>query len=135
MKNIVIIGGSHGIGLETVKILSQDHQVHLFSRTVPEVSLPHVNHSVFDVLTDAFPIDQINTPIDGFVYCPGSINLKPLKMLSNEAFRADMEINFFAMLPIVQAIMPKMNEGSSMVFYSSYGYAISRQYSCSKRCC
>jgi NAD(P)-dependent dehydrogenase (short-subunit alcohol dehydrogenase family) len=124
MKNIVIIGGSHGIGLETVKILSQDHQIHLFSRTAPEVSLPHVNHSVFDVLTDAFPIDQINTPIDGFVYCPGSINLKPLKMLSNEAFRADMEINFFAMLPIIQAIMPKMNEGSSMVFYSTVAVAM-----------
>ena len=124
MKNIVIIGGSHGIGLETVKILSKEHQEHLFSRTAPEVSLPHVNHSIFDVLTDAFPIDQINTPIDGFVYCPGSINLKPLKMLSNEAFRADMEINFFAMLPIVQAIMPKMNEGSSMVFYSTVAVAM-----------
>ena len=104
--------------------MSQDHQVHLFSRTAPEVSLPHLNHSIFDVLTDAFPIDQINTPIDGFVYCPGSINLKPLKMLSNEAFRADMEINFFAMLPIVQAIMPKMNEGSSMVFYSTVAVAM-----------
>jgi len=124
MKNIVIIGGSHGIGLETVKILSQEHQVHLFSRTAPEVSLPHVNHSVFDVLTDTFPIDEINVPIDGFVYCPGSINLKPLKMLSNEAFRADMEINFFAMLPIVQAIMPKMSEGSSMVFYSTVAVAM-----------
>ena len=45
-------------------------------------------------------------------------------MLSNEAFRADMEINFFAMLPIVQAIMPKMSEGSSMVFYSTVAVAM-----------
>ncbi|CAI8235878.1 MAG: 2-(S)-hydroxypropyl-CoM dehydrogenase [SAR116 cluster bacterium] len=40
-------------------------------------------------------------------------------MLSNEAFRADMEINFFAMVPVVQAILPKMNAGASMVFFST----------------
>ena len=124
MKNIVIIGGSHGIGLETVKILSKDHQVQLFSRTAPEASLENVTHTRFDVLTDVFPVAQLTSPIDGFVYCPGSINLKPLKMLSIEAFRKDMEINFFAMVPIVQAIMPSLNEGASLVFYSTVAVAM-----------
>jgi len=30
-----------------------------------------------------------------------------------------MEINFFAMLPIVQSIMPRMSLGSSMVYFST----------------
>lgn len=119
MKNIVIIGGSHGIGLEIVKTLAASHQLYLFSRTVPEAVFPNTTHTPFDVLKDTFSTDTLPETIDGFVYCPGSINLKPLKMLSTEAFRTDMEVNFFAMVPIVQVLMPKMNTGSSMVFFST----------------
>ena len=40
-------------------------------------------------------------------------------MLSLDSFREEMEINFFNMIQVVQDIMPKMAEGSSMVFFST----------------
>ena len=119
MKNFLLIGGSHGIGLEIIRELSETTQLYVASRTAPSVTHPNIHPIPFDVLTDTLDLSVLPEFLDGFVYCPGSINLKPLKMLSNEAFRADMEINFFAMIPIVQAILPIMNPGSSMVFFST----------------
>ena len=119
MKNILLIGGSHGIGLEIIKELSDSTQLYVASRTAPDFNHPNIHTLHFDVLTDTLDLSALPDQLDGFVYCPGSINLKPLKMLSNEAFRADMEINFFAVVPVVQAILPKMNAGASMVFFST----------------
>ncbi len=124
MKNILLIGGSHGIGLEIIKEMSENAKLYVASRTAPEFSHNNVTYLAFDALTDSLDISVLPENLDGFVYCPGSINLKPLKMLSNEAFRADMEINFFAMIPIVQAIIPIMNPGSSMVFFSTVAAAM-----------
>ncbi|MEJ6623210.1 MAG: 3-oxoacyl-[acyl-carrier protein] reductase [Arcticibacterium sp.] len=119
MKNILLIGGSHGIGLEIITLMAPSAQLFVASRTAPEKSHENITHIPFDVLSDTLDMTLMPEQIDGFVYCPGSINLKPLKMLSNEAFRSDMEINFFAMLPIVQSIMPRMSLGSSIVYFST----------------
>ena len=44
MSKIVVMGGSHGIGLETVKtLLQQDHHVTLFSRGATKVKLSNPN--------------------------------------------------------------------------------------------
>jgi len=124
MKNILLIGGSHGIGLEIIALMAQSAQLFVASRTAPEKTYENTTHIPFDVLSDTLDMTLLPEQIDGFVYCPGSINLKPLKMLSNEAFRLDMEINFFAILPIVQAIMPRMSLGSSMVYFSTVAVGV-----------
>ena len=105
-KNILIIGGSSGIGLALAELLSSRNSVYVASRSSESLSQLKVNHIAYDATSGELDVSQLPDNLHGFVYCPGSINLKPLKMLSNEAFRADMEINFFAMLPIVQVIMP-----------------------------
>ena len=118
-KNILLIGGSHGIGLELSKILSQDYQVYIASRTKEYISdLPAV-HIPFDAEKDELDLSAVPEELHGFVYSPGTINLKPFKMLSPEIFQEDMEINFFSMIRVVKKIMPRMTEGSSMVFFSS----------------
>ncbi|MEM9025142.1 MAG: SDR family oxidoreductase, partial [Bacteroidota bacterium] len=48
------------------------------------------NHLV-DVLND--PLPDLDVPLSGLVYCPGSINLKPFRGLSEEAFLEDWKIN------------------------------------------
>ena len=79
-KNILLIGGTSGIGLEIVKELSPDHNIIVASRTNENLSDYDVTHHKFDVLTD--DISELDLPdtLDGFVYCPGSINLKPFKI-------------------------------------------------------
>jgi NAD(P)-dependent dehydrogenase (short-subunit alcohol dehydrogenase family) len=118
-KNILLIGGSHGIGLEIVNLLKDSHNIFVASRTADEIGSLPVTHIPFDVSKDDLNLALLPEELHGFVYCPGSINLKPLKMMDLEAFRADMEINFFSLVKTVKEVLPKMAENSSMVFFST----------------
>ena len=118
-KNIVLIGGSHGIGLEIVRLLHQSHNLIVASRTAEELGSLDVTHIPFDVTKEDLDLSKLPESLDGFVFCPGSINLKPLKMMGIEAFREDMEINFFSLVKVAKSVMPRMAEGSSVVFFST----------------
>lgn len=120
-KNIVLIGGSKGIGLATAKILSYDHNVYAFSRTLGGLENLNIIYQKFDVTHDEISSFEFPGIIDGLVYFPGSINLRPFQMLKLEAFKEDMEVNFFALIKIVQYLLPnlKRSECGSLVFFSS----------------
>lgn len=118
-KNILLIGGSHGIGFEMAKALHNDHTVYIASRTNNELYNLDVNYISFDATTDTLDESQLPDEIHGFAYCPGSINLKPLKMLSLDIFKKEMDLNFFSLVNVVKTIIPRMTEGSSMVFFST----------------
>ena len=118
-KNILLIGGSYGIGLEMAKKLSKENQVFVASRTNEQLSSVDVTHIPFDVLNEDISEKSIPEKLDGFVYCPGSINLKPFKTMGVDTIQKDMEINFIALAKTVKSIINRMNEGSSMVFFST----------------
>ena len=118
-KRILLIGGSHGIGYHLAQLLAENCDVYIASRTKELIEEMNVTHIPFDAQSDTLDLSLIPDQLDGFVYCPGSINLKPFKMLSLDIFREEMEINFFNMIRIVQDVMPRMTEGSSMVFFST----------------
>ncbi|NNJ89676.1 MAG: SDR family oxidoreductase [Eudoraea sp.] len=118
-KNILLIGGSHGIGLEIVNLLNNSFNLFVASRTADEIAGLQVTHIPFDVSKEELDMSQLPDELHGFVYCPGSINLKPIKMLDLDSFRADMEINFFSLVKTVKKVLPKMAENSSMVFFST----------------
>jgi NAD(P)-dependent dehydrogenase (short-subunit alcohol dehydrogenase family) len=118
-KNILLVGGSHGIGFEIAKTLHEQFTIYVASRTNDELGNLDVNYISFDATTDTLEESELPDELHGFVYCPGSINLKPFKMLSLDTFKEDMELNFFSMVNVVKTIMPKMVEGSSMVFFST----------------
>lgn len=119
MKNILLIGGSHGIGLSIVKELQETHKLFVASRTVEDLQHKNITHIPFDVTADVLDISVLPEKLDGFVYCPGSINLKPFKMMSLDTIQTDMELNFFSMVRVVKEIISKMNDGASMVFFST----------------
>jgi 3-oxoacyl-[acyl-carrier protein] reductase len=118
-KNILLIGGSHGIGFEMAKTLMEENTVYIASRTNEEIENLGANHISFDAKTDLLDQNQLPEEIHGFAYCPGSINLKPFKMLSVDTFKEDMHLNFFSLVNVVKTIIPRMAEGSSMVFFST----------------
>tara|TARA_R100000935_G_scaffold58415_2_gene95443 strand:+ start:132250 stop:132942 length:693 start_codon:yes stop_codon:yes gene_type:complete len=125
MKNILLIGGSYGIGLEIAKQLSEHHNIIVASRT--KENLPsNIKHITFDVSKDAITEVELPDTLDGLVYCPGSINLKPFKMLSSEAFQKDMDINFMALVTTVHGLLPKLKnaEQASLVFFSTVAVKI-----------
>jgi 3-oxoacyl-[acyl-carrier protein] reductase len=111
MKNIVIIGGSKGIGFEILKQqLSNNNTVYNLSRNEPEVSNINLNHFDINVLQDNLPeIENIDT----LIYCPGSINLKPISSLSIDDFRNDFEINVIGAVKAIHKYLPNLKKGNS----------------------
>lgn len=120
-KNILLIGGSHGIGLETARILMEEHSVIVASRSSENLDGLNVKHLKFDVLKDKVEDLDLPESIDGLVYCPGSIDLKPFKMLSIESFEKEMNLNFISLVKVVQGLLPKLknSEQASLVFFST----------------
>ena len=121
MKNILLIGGSYGIGLAIAKALANDNNVFVASRTAEGLSDLNVTHLTFDAQTDTLDVSKLPAVIDGLVYCPGSINLRPFKGLKIETFESDLQINFIDMVKVVQTVLPQLTASnqSSIVLFSS----------------
>ena len=120
-KNILLIGGSTGIGLEIAKKLYKNHNIYIASRNKVDHDNLEVTHLEFDVLKDDISSLDLPEQLDGLVYCPGSINLKPFKMLKPKDFEQEMQLNFFGLIKVVNGLMPKLKESNqaSLVFFSS----------------
>ncbi|MCB1232143.1 MAG: oxidoreductase, partial [Verrucomicrobiae bacterium] len=85
-RNILIAGGNSGTGLELVKWLRQQDDTRVFCA----VRHPGPLEEMDDVETFAFEATDPETDLrgmpdtlDGFVYCPGSITLKPFHRLTD----------------------------------------------------
>ncbi len=116
-KNILLIGGSYGIGNAIAEQLNNDYNVFIASRTKERIE--NANHILFNALTDELDVTTLPNELHGFVYCPGSINLKPLKMLGADAFEKDMHINFFSLIKAFKTIESRLADNSSVVFFST----------------
>lgn len=121
MKNILLIGGSYGIGLAIAKELVNANTIYIASRTAEGLENLNVTHIPFNASTDSLDTSLLPSVIDGLVYCPGSINLRPFKGLKIETFESDMQINFFSMVKVIQSIIPQLSASnqSSIVLFSS----------------
>ena len=119
-KNILLIGGSTGIGLEIANQLVNENNVIVASRNKGELN-DDIKHLEFDVLKDNIEDLDLPEKIHGLVYCPGSINLKPFKMLKHKDFEEEMNLNFLSLVKVVQGVMPKLKkaENASLVFFST----------------
>lgn len=118
MKKIVVIGGSKGIGKAIITSLIEENKVINISRS--DTLEPHQNltHFSLDILLDDLP--QIEE-IDSLIYCPGSINLKPIARLKLEDFRNDFEINVIGAVKAIQHFLPSLKKGNkpSIVLFST----------------
>jgi len=119
MKRLIVIGGSKGIGNAIISsLLSSYDEVINISRTVPEEPYSNLKHYSCDILNDELPdIDQA----DGLVYCPGSINLKPINRLSVDDFKNDFDINVIGAVKAIQKYLPALKNGNkpSIVLFST----------------
>ena len=120
-KNILIIGGTSGIGLALVELISATNNVFVASRSNDSIANLDVRHIPFDATTDILDVSLLPEHLDGFVYCPGSINLRPFRGLSAEAFEKDFQINVLGAVNSLKAVLGLLgaSENPSVVFFST----------------
>ena len=120
MKNILVIGSGSGMGKSLIKKLaSEGHSVYTVSRHAAGSAVPSSGHLQIDLLEEEFPKEFLPEEVDGMVYFPGTINLKPIRALKEEDFLRDYEINVLGAIKVVRWILQRLSQGSSLVFLSS----------------
>jgi NAD(P)-dependent dehydrogenase (short-subunit alcohol dehydrogenase family) len=127
MRKIVVVGGSKGIGHAIVQSLIEENLVINISRTAPLQPHANLTHYSCDILIDDLP--EIEA-VDTLIYCPGSINLKPISRLKLEDFREDFEINVIGAVKAVQKYLPKLKNGEnpSILLFSTVAAKLGMPY-------
>ncbi|MFL3000450.1 MAG: SDR family NAD(P)-dependent oxidoreductase [Cytophagales bacterium] len=119
MKNILVVGGSKGIGREIVNSqLEKGNNCYNFSRTESGINNQNLIEEKIDILSDDLP--EIEN-IDSVIYCPGSINLKPILQLKEEDFVNDFNINVLGAIKTVKKYLNNLKKGDdpSLLFFST----------------
>ncbi len=114
-KNIVLVGGNSGIG-KAVAAQLQENGATIFS-----YSRTGEGTAAVDFSTDFEELPGLPEIIDGVVYCPGTINLKPFHRISITDFKQEMEVNFYGAIRLLQACLKGLKKSSSpsVVLYST----------------
>ena len=116
MNKIIIVGGSRGIGKEIINELVDNNMIINLSRNKPELTHTNLTHHNIDILTGDLPELE---DVSSLIYCPGSINLKPISRISLDEFREDFEINVIGAIKAIQKYLPclkKSNDASILLF-------------------
>lgn len=114
-KNIVIVGGNSGIGKATAEMLQNTGaNLYLYSKS-------GMGTTALDTSVDFEEMPGLPEVIDGVVYAPGTINLKPFHRISMDDFKKEMEVNFFGAVRVLQACLKGLKKSStpSVVLYST----------------
>ena len=108
MSKIVLIGSSSAIAKALQE--NSEREFICFSRS----------NNNLDISGDLSELDDVDN-INGLVYFPGTINLKPFTMLKENDFQNDLDINFFGAVKVVKKLIGKLKEadGASVVFIST----------------
>ena len=120
MKNILLIGGSTGIGYELSQKLKEDNNIFISTRNQDKFNHPNIKTNELD-LDKEFETDWLPEHLDGFIYLPGTINLRPFKGLKPSVFLEDFNINVMGCIKILQKLLPKIQaaENPSIVMFST----------------
>ncbi|HRI31611.1 MAG TPA: SDR family NAD(P)-dependent oxidoreductase, partial [Candidatus Kapabacteria bacterium] len=122
MKNILIVGSSSGIGNSLTHLLSKDHRIYgtYCKNNTVEVSDTVSTHYV-NVLDDVLDLSFLPDSLDGIVYCPGAITLKPFARIKEEDFLNDYKLQVIGAIKVLQSCLPalKKSNNASIVLFST----------------
>ncbi len=127
MGNVVVVGGSKGIGFEIVRqSCLLGNTLTVLSRTSGQLegqdfAPGSMIHRTCDVTKDEITEDMLPAEINGLVYCPGSINLRSFSSLKLDVFREDFELNVVGAIKAIKAASKglKAAKSASVVLFST----------------
>ena len=121
----LIFGATGSVGSSLAEqLINSGNKIHLVARNEDEVKAISeklvCNFTVADVLEDGF-IEKVKADIDdikGIAYCVGSIDLKPLRMITEQDMNKCMKLNLYSAIEAIKGYQEnlKKNKGSVVLF-------------------
>ena len=128
-KKILIFGATGSVGGSLTKLVKESSMdAHLIGKNEDEISnlkdQTGFSYSIADV-TDQNFIETIDKDLDGLeisgiAYCVGSIDLKPLNLVSKKDYLKSFELNLFPIVEIIKKYKDNLKKNkSSVVLFST----------------
>ena len=124
-EKYLIFGATGSVGSNLSKLLKDsDYNIHLVARNNDEVAKLSdqlgCSYTVANVLEDGF-VEKIKNDVKdvkGIAYCVGSIDLKPIRMVTEEDFNKCMKLNLYSAVEVIKGFQEslKKNKGSLVLF-------------------
>ena len=124
-EKYLIFGATGSVGSSLAEQLKNSgNDIHLVARNESEVKAIAeklgCSYTVADVLEDGF-IEKVKLDINeikGVAYCVGSIDLKPLRMVTEADMNKCMKLNLYSAIEVIKGFQEslKKNKGSVVLF-------------------
>jgi NAD(P)-dependent dehydrogenase (short-subunit alcohol dehydrogenase family) len=124
-EKYLIFGATGSVGSSLAEQLKNSgNDIHLVARNENEVKAIAeklgCSYTVADVLEDGF-IEKVKSDINdikGIAYCVGSIDLKPLRMVTEADMNKCMKLNLYSAIEVIKGFQEslKKNKGSVVLF-------------------
>ena len=121
MKNYLIVGAAGGIGQKLVEnLIAEGHKVYGTFHETPIENAEIISHQL-DVLSDNLDFSFLPDTLDGFAYCPGTINLKPFGRIKPTEYLEDYNLQVVGFLKILTEVLPRLKKSAdaSVVVFST----------------
>lgn len=128
MRNALIVGINSTIGNEIFEILSNksEYNIYTTSRTKFDKSQ---NHQIIDLIEEEELNLNLPDEIHELYYLPGTINLKPFKMLKIKDFKKDIDVNLIGFIKVLKECSSNLVKGNGAVLsFSSVAAKVGLDY-------
>ncbi len=122
MKNYLIIGASSGIGKQLAQQLAESgNQVFATYHKNKHDNSSHIQYFSLDTREEDIDLGFLPEKLDGLVYCPGSIQLKPFHRFKDVDFINDFNLQVLGAIRVIRQALPqlKASENGSIVLFST----------------
>ena len=122
MGNYLVVGASSGMGQAIAsQLVNEGHQVYATYHTHSIHSNQNLNAFPLNVLDEQLDLSILPESIDGLVYCPGAINLRPFARIQANDFIDDFNLQVGGAIKVIQATLPalKKSGNASIILFST----------------